>query len=189
MKTVIAVATLGLACITAFAAAQELPVPQALPADEFNNILVRANEKLFIAGQPTEQGLDDLAAAGVTTVVNLRTEFEMNDRSMVGFDESAYVADLGLRYVHIPSGGPDTPYAAQMVDRFAEAMEEAEGRVLLHCTVAWRASHLYTAYLYRYRGLTLNEAIRHGRAINLGNLPLEGFLGAKLSFDAEIVEP
>jgi protein tyrosine phosphatase (PTP) superfamily phosphohydrolase (DUF442 family) len=107
----------------------------------------------------------------------------MGDRNVVPFDEAAEVADLGLVYVHIPAGGPETPYAPEMVARFAEVLDAAEGRVLLHCTVAWRASHLYTAYLHRYRGLPMSEAVRHGRAINLGTLPLEGFLGAPVEID------
>lgn len=184
MQTLLLPAMLGW-CLTVHAAESIIPMPEPLPADEFNDVLARVGDDLFIAGQPTEQGLKDMAAAGVTTVVNLRTEREMNDRSVVGFDESALAASLGLTYVHIPSGGPDTPYSARMVDRFASAVDAAEGKVLLHCTVAWRASHLYTAYLYRYRGLGLDEAVGHGRAVNLGTLPLEGFLGGTLSFELE----
>ena len=52
-------------------------------------------------------------------------------------------------------------------------------------TVAWRASHLWTAYLHTHRGLSLSEAILHGRAINLGQLPVEGFLGQQLQLSLE----
>ncbi len=156
------------------------PLPEALAADNFRDVLVKADDQLFIAGQPSEAGLAQMAEAGVVTVVNLRTHREMDDRNVVPFDEAASVRELGLEYVHIPSGGPDTPYDADMVSRFAQALETAEGKVLLHCTVAWRASHLYVAYLHRYRGLPLDEAIEHGRAINFGTLPLEGFLDSPL---------
>ncbi len=158
-------------------------MPVTLPADNFREVLVSVGDDLFIAGQPTEQGLKDMAAAGVRTVVNLRTDREMDDRQVVPFDEAALAKALGLTYVHIPSGGPETPYAPEMVERFADALAASEGKVLLHCTVAWRASHLYTAWLHRYRGLTLPEAIAHGQAINLGSLPLEEFLGQPLVID------
>ena len=174
--------TLLLFCSVCNASAAAPPLPETLPPDEFNQVLAKVGEELYIAGQPTAQGLHDLKAAGVTTVVNLRTRFEMNDRDMVPFDEAALLEELELEYVHIPSGGPDTPYSAAMVDRFAEALEQADGKVLLHCTVAWRASHLYAAYLYRHRGLTLDEAIEHGRSVNLGAMPLEGFLDRPLTF-------
>jgi uncharacterized protein (TIGR01244 family) len=159
-------------------------LPQALANDNFRDVLVQAGDRLFIAGQPTEAGLEQLADAGVVTVVNLRTHREMNDRGVVPFDEAAKVAELDLKYVHIPSGGPETPYAPDMVDRFAEVMATTEGKVLLHCTVAWRASHLYVAYLHEHLGLPLAEAVRHGQAINFGTLPLEGFLGTPLSIEA-----
>ncbi len=159
------------------------PLPVALPTDNFRDVLVQAGERLYIAGQPSEAGLAQMAEAGVVTVVNLRTHREMDDRDVVAFDEAARVRALGLDYVHIPSGGPDTPYDPGMVARFAQVMDSTDGKVLLHCTVAWRASHLYAAYLHRYRGLPLAEAIRHGQAINFGTLPLEGFLGTPLSIE------
>ena len=159
-------------------------LPQALPNDNFRDVLVQAGDRLFIGGQPSEAGLEQMADAGVVTVVNLRTHREMNDRNVVPFDEAAQVSELGLEYVHIPSGGPETPYAPDMVDRFAEVMATTEGKVLLHCTVAWRASHLYVAYLHEHLGLPLSEAVRHGQAINFGTLPLEGFLGTPLSIEA-----
>jgi uncharacterized protein (TIGR01244 family) len=161
-------------------AAEPWPLPAHLPADNFQDVLVRATDSLYIAGQPSITGLEQMRDAGVTTVINLRTHREMDDRGVVPFDEAGKAAELGLAYIHIPSGGPDTPYSPEMVARFAEALEQAEGRVLLHCTVAWRASHLYAAYLHRYQGLTIAQAVAQGRAINLGTLPLEGFLGAPL---------
>jgi hypothetical protein len=36
---------------------------------------------------------------------------------------------------------------------------------------------MWVAYLARYRGMELNEAIEHGRAINLGTQPYEELLG------------
>lgn len=191
MKTLIALAlftalVIPIACHGDPAGLGILPAktPEKMPGDEFNEILVHAADRLFIGGQPTEQGFKDMAADGVTLVVNLRTHYEMDNRDIVPFDEAALLESLGMRYVHIPSGGPDTPYKPEMVEEFARAVAEAEGNVLLHCTVAWRASHLYTAYLYRHAGLTLNEAVNHGRQINLGDFPLEAFLGGTLSVSA-----
>ena len=60
--------------------------------------------------------------------------------------------------------------------------------VLLHCTIAWRASHLWAAYLIE-RGVPADQALTHARAINLmddyrmdgGVHPMELFLGRKVS--------
>ena len=65
-------------------------------------------------------------------------------------------------------------------------MASADGKVLLHCTIAWRASHLWAAYLIRERNTPVVTALSQARQINLmddmrmGNSdtqPLEGFLG------------
>ncbi|MDP6376023.1 MAG: sulfur transferase domain-containing protein [Pseudomonadales bacterium] len=178
-------ATFGLAGTAGLHAGE---LPQKLNADGFGEVLA-VSGSTYIAGQPTKIGLDRMKQAGVTTVVNLRTHMEMNNRDVVPFDEAAYVDELGLEYVHIPLGGPGTPYNPGAVKTFAAAMEKAQGRVLLHCTVAWRASHLWTAYLVRNRGMAIEEAVRHGQAINLGTLPLEQFLDRPLTIQYRESQP
>ena len=72
------------------------------------------------------------------------------------------------------------------LDTFAAAMAAADGKVLLHCTIAWRASHLWAAYLIRERRVPVTTALEQTRMINLmddmrmgsgDRQPLEGFLG------------
>jgi hypothetical protein len=81
-------------------------------------------------------------------------------------------------------GSAENPYGPKELDRFAAALASAEGKVLLHCTVAWRASHLWAAYLIRDRQVPVATALTQTRAINLrddapfgGQQPIEGFLG------------
>ena len=151
-----------------------------LDPEGFREVLVKANG-LYISGQPEKKGLDMLKTLGVTTVVNLRTEGEMNNREIVPFDEAAYIDSLGIKYVHIPLGGKENPYTPEALTKFNKAVEQANGKLLLHCTVAWRASHLWTAYLVKYKGLDVDKAIEFGKQINLGTLPLEKFLNKKIS--------
>jgi len=116
--------------------------------------------------------------------VNLRMPEEM---ARVGFDEAALVKELGMKYIHIPMRGTaDHPYGPKELDTFAAAMASADGKVLLHCTIAWRASHLWAAYLIRERKVPVAEALAQARMINLmdnmrmgssDQQPLEGFLG------------
>lgn len=177
---------LALSALTVFAAAtshaaaeSSIADPEKLDAEGFREVLVQVGD-VYISGQPTPAGLERLQALGVTTVVNLRTAREMDSREIVPFDEAEVLATLGMNYVHIPAGGPATPYAPAMVEQFATALAAADGKVLLHCTVAWRASHLWTAYLTQYKDVALADAVAHSRQINLGELPLEGFLGERL---------
>jgi uncharacterized protein (TIGR01244 family) len=160
-----------------------VPDPVNLPIDGlFQARFASVGDDLFIGGQPTERALRELKAQGVTTVVNLRMPDEM---AKVGFDEAALARELGLTYVHIPMrGSAENPYGPKELDRFAAALASAQGKVLLHCTVAWRASHLWAAYLIRDRQVPVATALSQARAINLrddapfgGQQPIEGFLG------------
>jgi uncharacterized protein (TIGR01244 family) len=161
------------------------PVPDPVTLDTtgmFQDKFVSVGNDMFIGGQPTEKALRELRAKGVTTIVNLRMPEEM---ARVGFDEAALAKELGMRYVHIPMrGSPENPYGPKQLDSFAAAMTSADGKVLLHCTVAWRASHLWAAYLIRERKVPAATAVAQARQINLmdemrmGNQqPIEGFLG------------
>jgi uncharacterized protein (TIGR01244 family) len=161
------------------------PAPDPVTLDTtglFQARFASVGDDLFIAGQPTERALRDLRAKGVTTVINLRMPEEM---AQVGFDEAALLKELGMTYVHIPMRGTaENPYGPKELDTFAQAIASAPGKVLLHCTVAWRASHLWAAYLIRDRGVPVATALAQTRAINLrdeapfgGQQPIEGFLG------------
>ena len=164
-----------------------VPMPVSLdPAKSFQAAFARVGDDLYISGQPTADALRQLHDKGVTTVVNLRTPEEM---AHIGFDEAAEVAKLGMKYVYLPvRGTADMPYSPATVDGFSRALKEANGGVLLHCTVAWRASHLWSAYLIRERGMSVDSALGQGRAINLmdehhsgeGRQPVEDFLGRDL---------
>jgi uncharacterized protein (TIGR01244 family) len=162
------------------------PVPDPVALDTeglFQAKFVRVGDDMFIGGQPTEKAIRELRAKGVTTIVNLRMPEEM---ARVGFDEAALAKELGIRYVQIPMRGtPENPYGSKQLDAFTAALASADGKVLLHCTIAWRASHLWAAYLIRERGMPVAAALAHARQINLmdnmrmtsGPQPLEGFLG------------
>ncbi len=161
-----------------------VPAPVLLPTDGlFQERYARVGDDLFIAGQPTERALRELKAQGVTTVINLRSPEEM---ARIGFDEPKLIAELGMTYVYIPMRGTDAlPYSPAGLQRFTEAMKAAEGKVLLHCTIAWRASHLWGAFLIQ-QGLPVADALAHTRAINLmdthrmgsgAKQPIEEFLG------------
>ena len=161
-----------------------LPSPVLLDtAGMFQARFAKVGDDMFIAGQPTEKALREMKAQGVTVIVNLRTPPEM---ARIGFDEPKLIADLGMKYVYLPvRGDGEFPYSPETLKKFTEVMKSAEGKVLLHCTVAWRASHLWGAYLIQ-QGASIPDALNHTRAINLmddhrmdssGNQPLALFLG------------
>lgn len=91
---------------------------------------------------------------------------------------------LGMTYVYLPMRGtPELPYAPKAVQDLAQAMRATNGKLLLHCTVAWRASHLWAAYLIEVRHVPVETVLTQTRAINLMDemrmsekQPLEEFL-------------
>jgi uncharacterized protein (TIGR01244 family) len=156
--------------------------PQKLDPAGFRSVLAQV-DSIYISGQPEEASFAKLKAEGVTTVINLRTGREMNNRENVPFDEKQVVEDLGMSYVHIPLGGEEHPYTPQALKTFADTLASAHGKVLLHCTVAGRASHMWAAYLIAYQGFPPAKAIEYAKAINFSDLPLEGLLGKKMIID------
>ncbi len=137
--------------------------------------------RVLISGQPSGQAFERFKALGVTAVVNLRTPQEMEDRERIPFDEAEAVGALGLEYVTIPLGGDDHPYTPEAVERFADVLSRHQGKVLVHCTVGWRASYMWTAYLIRYQGMDLGPALARGEAVAISPPPLAGLLDRKLT--------
>ena len=149
----------------------------------FQARFAKVGDDMYIGGQPTEKALRELKAQGVTTVINLRSPEEMY---RIPFDEARLVNELGMKYVYIPMRGtPEFPYSPDGLKKFTDAMAAADGKVLLHCTIAWRASHMWGAYLIQ-QGVPADQALTHVRAINLMDAhrmgpgdkqPIEMFLG------------
>ena len=184
-----ALAPVGAQRLAATGQITHLPAPVAIDTTgRFLAAAVRVGDDIFISGQPTELGLREMKERGVTTVVNLRSPEEM--KNAVHFDEPAVISQLGMKYVYLPMRGtPDFPYSPDAVTKFAAAVAGANGKVLLHCTVAWRASHLWAAYLIHERGIDVETALGNARAINLmddhrmgpgGRQPVEDFLDRTL---------
>jgi len=158
-----------------------LQTPVAMDAEGFQEVLFQVAPNVYLSGQPSEAGLARAKQLGVTKVVSLRTKMEMDNREIVPFDEAQAISGLGMSYVHIPSGGPDSPYSPAAVRQVAQVLSDPDEKVLLHCTVAWRATHMWTAYLIEHQSVPFADALAVGRQLNFGTFPLEGFLDKPLT--------
>jgi uncharacterized protein (TIGR01244 family) len=189
IATLVLSSTIDAQKLVGIAPIQSLPAPVLLDtAGMFLQRYARVGDDFYVAGQPTERALREMKALGVTTVINLRMPQEME---RIGFDEAKLIDELGIKYVHIPmrGGNGEQAYSPQTLRKFADAVKAADGKVLLHCTIAWRASHIWAAYLIQERGVPDADALAHARAINLmddhrmdssGRQPVEMFLGRKV---------
>ena len=88
------------------------------------------------AGQPDKAALEVFADSGYATVIDLRGTGE--DR---GFDEAAFVEELGLHYVTLPIAGKDA-ISLDNARKLDGLLEEYPGPVLVHCASGNRVGAL-----------------------------------------------
>jgi uncharacterized protein (TIGR01244 family) len=131
--------------------------PSAAPAVEA--LLPNARRpapNLLTGGQPSAEQLEALAAAGYTTIVDLRTEGEKGAPS----DEPERVEALGLSYVRIPVTGAAglTEEKARELDA---VLDSAAGPAVVHCGSGNRVGALL-ALRAHLDGATPEAALEHG---------------------------
>jgi uncharacterized protein (TIGR01244 family) len=117
-------------------------------------------------GQPTPDQIEAAAAAGYRTVINIRTAAEP------GFEwEPGLVERLGMTYVHIPVGGPETltPETVRAID---EALADglARGPVLYHCASGNRIGASLALRSAWIEGSPPAEAFQYGLASGMTRL-------------------
>ncbi|HYD12825.1 MAG TPA: TIGR01244 family sulfur transferase [Allosphingosinicella sp.] len=126
------------------------------------------DKKVLVADSPMR--LQDMAAAaarGVTLAVNNRPDgeaFDQLDAATLG--EAARAA--GLDYLHLPI---ELEFSGDKVEALLDAMNSAEGRVLLFCRSGTRSAYLWA--LARAREGAVPEALAQNAAragYNLGPL-------------------
>lgn len=143
--------------VSAFGGEKPVKFPVAVEKPGFEGAIFDVGA-CYVSGQPSEEAFRNLAKEGLTTVVCVRTQKEMDDRKEVPFDEAALLKNLNIDYVHLPL---DTASPA-LIRKFGEAISSAKGKVLLHCTVAWRATYVWMSYLVLERKFSIDEAWRAG---------------------------
>ena len=124
----------------------------------------RLSETLVTGGQPDDATLERAAEAGVTTVISLRQPSEP------GFEEEkAKVEALGMTFVSIPVAGAEgvTEENASAVD---QALEEADGEVMLHCGSGNRVGALLALRAFHVDDASAEEALTLGREAGLTRL-------------------
>lgn len=109
---------------------------------------------LATSGQPDEAQLAALAEAGFRTIINLALH---DDPRYSLSDESGTVAQLGMRYVHIPVQF-STPHREDF-ERFVAAFEAARSeRTLVHCAHNKRVPVFLALYRVLHEGWSRERA-------------------------------
>lgn len=119
---------------------------------------------LITGGQPPAESWLMLRGRDVSTVINLRTDEEMQGR-----DEAAEVQAVGLDYVHLPVRGSQDIDAGH-ADRLWQAIDRAPGRVMVHCASGNRVGALLALGAYRDGGMSAEQALAFGKRAGLTRL-------------------
>jgi len=138
----------------------EAPAPAEVRVNNFRVV----DEHVWRGAAPSSATFRDLAAAGATTVVDLRAEDDLTV-------DTALLADLGLTRFHLPIRDGQIPSQAQ-VDRFIEIVRNSKGPVFVHCGAGvGRTGAMVAAYLVRSGEADGVEALR--RNLSVGPPSLE----------------
>jgi protein tyrosine phosphatase (PTP) superfamily phosphohydrolase (DUF442 family) len=130
-----------------------LPAP-AVRVDNFRVV----DEQVWRGAAPSEATFRDLAAAGATTIVDLRAEDDLTV-------DQALLTDLGLRRFHLPIRDGQIPSQAQ-VDDFMAIVGDSDGPVFVHCGAGvGRTGAMVAAYLVGVGEANGLQAVRQNLSV------------------------
>jgi protein tyrosine phosphatase (PTP) superfamily phosphohydrolase (DUF442 family) len=119
---------------------------------------------LVTGGQPSAEGLEALAKAGIRDVFDLRGADEPR-----GFDEAAVARSLNLRYAPIPvtvADFSDEKFTALRHHLIAHGPEKP---MFIHCASGNRVGAALLPWLVLDRGLPDDVALESARSVGLSN--------------------
>jgi tyrosine-protein phosphatase SIW14 len=87
----------------------------------------QVDRNLYRGAQPSDEGLKNLAALGVKTIIDLRHGTDHADT------EQQEAERLGLRYINVPMEGLTPPTDKQIADLMAIFNAADQGPVFVHC--------------------------------------------------------
>lgn len=96
----------------------------------------KISDKISAGGQPSEEDIAALKAAGVKKIINLRRAGEAS-QPLDPEAEGAAVRAAGMEYLHVPVDPMDLH--ASSAAAVTQAVEETDGPVYIHCAAGGRA--------------------------------------------------
>jgi tyrosine-protein phosphatase SIW14 len=116
----------------------------------------KINDFLYRGAQPKEQGLPELKKLGITTIVDLRSE----DPQKAEWERKQAEA-LGMRFVHIPVGGWDSPTNDQVAQFLSLFGNDPSQKIFVHCLLGEdRTGVFVAAYRMAIEKLPPDQALK-----------------------------
>lgn len=151
------------AVLSFVACSQEATDPVPRPAEELGVLnLVRLDEHLLSAGQPTPEQLAELRALGIERFIHLRPANEEG----TGWEE-ARARELGLIFQRIPIARPED-LTLDNARTLHEALAAAgTDDVFLACSTANRVGGLLALRAFHFQGASAEQALALGKRAGL----------------------
>lgn len=122
----------------------------------------QVNRGLYRGAQPRKQGIEQLAALGIKTILNLRVT---DDRTR---DEEREARASGLNFFNIPMEGLDRPKHEQVARALEIINDPVNQPVFVHCKHgADRTGVVIAVYRMTHDGWTTQEALREAKRYGL----------------------
>ncbi len=140
------------------------------------------DDRLWRGAAPTTEGYKALAAAGTTTVVDLRAEEGVEH-------DARTVTELGMNLVRLPVRDGQIPSQPE-IDAFLAATAEPGAKVFVHCGAGvGRTGAMVGAYLVANGGSDGAAALRRNLAVGPPSLEQVAFVAGLDSADRERPNP
>jgi len=130
-----------------------------MPIEDIRNFLP-VSEHLATGGQPSEEQIRELSAAGFEVVVNLG----LLDPRYCLADEAGLVESLGLTYFHVPVDFK-APRSHDLETFFNVMDASRDKNVFVHCAANYRVSSFVALYGQAKLGWSAEDADAHIRRI------------------------
>jgi uncharacterized protein (TIGR01244 family) len=114
---------------------------------------------IYTAGQPDEEGFQQLSNMGIKTIINVLPE-----RNCLP-DEPGMVAANHMVYRSVPFNL--NKFRKETIEQFAEILEDSEKPVLIHCSTGNHAGAMWFAYRVLQEEAPLQQALLEARAIGM----------------------
>jgi protein tyrosine phosphatase (PTP) superfamily phosphohydrolase (DUF442 family) len=152
-------------------------IPEPVLTDSSYNLYKSGN--FYLSGQPTEENLKALVNDGVKLIINIRTAPEMEEFGKTHYNEEELVKSLKADYLNIGVGGSDG-FKPEVIKKISDKITATNGKVLIHCAAAGRATMVWMAWLVQKKFCTIDEAIRLGKKAKF-TFPFGDLLGYPLT--------
>ncbi|MGH1539689.1 MAG: protein tyrosine phosphatase family protein [Arenicella sp.] len=123
-----------------------------MPVNEILNY-VEVNERLSLAGQPSDEQVESLAKEGFEVNVNIAP---IDPRYSLD-DEPGLSQQYGMEYIHLPVDFKN-PTEDNLHDFFAIMDQQKDKKVFVHCAANYRVSAFCSLYAISKGEMDLDQA-------------------------------